>query len=119
MRKGEIALLLKNKFDTGGKDQYLWVHAECVFKLAKLVESGLETETIFLMRKHKQQHRVLSVAEKVTKGQIHLKLCNTMDAIEQRRTCGFTRDVGLHFQDESKGNSDFSKEMTLRLIHGD
>lgn len=110
MRKGEIAFLLKNKFDTGGKDQYLWVHAECVFRLGALIESGLETETIFLMKNSSNNIGCIECGRKVTKGQIHLKLCNAMDAIRTKKNLWIHKKCRTAFSRRIKGKLRFPQK---------
>ena len=110
MRKGEIGLLLKNKFDTGGKDQYLWVPAECVFKLAVMVDAELETETMFLMKNGSDNIGCMECGRKVRKGQIHLKLCNAMDAIRTKKNLWIHKNCRTAFSRRIKGQLRFPQK---------
>lgn len=103
MRKGEIAFIMNNTFDKSEKKQYLWVHAGCVYKLAVLVGSQLETETIMLMKNPSENIGCIECGKKVTKGQIHLKLCNAMDAIRTSKNLWIHRNCRSTFAQRIKG----------------
>ena len=85
MEKGEIGFMLKNVHDDSGTKTNLWVHPGCVRSLALLMQSKLENERIQLQKNNSKGIGCLHCGNKVTKGQIHLKLTNANDSIRMRK----------------------------------
>ena len=102
MQKGEIALLIKNTHDTTEKQQYLWLCCRCIYRFANIIKAGIETERIYLQKNSSTGTGCIHCGGRVTKGQIHLKLCNASDSIRTKKELWIHRKCRIPFANKIK-----------------